>query len=450
MSFPDNTIEKIEATFKALADDVNVTSTSARTGWIFFLAIQAYFFIALAGLSHRDLLLGTPVPLPLLQVQIELKGFFLFGPIIFVLVHFGILLQHVMLSRQVRELHRNISNFEGADFFRTHRVRFHLHSYFFTQLIAGPQRSALFSFFLSLLTWVSFGILPIMLLLHFQSTFLPYHDLQVTWAHRFYLVLQLMILATFTVFIRLPGLGFVSGFGRTIAERPMSFLVSFLLGGGAVFFSFCVATIPDERLDKVMTSIWPETIASERQHLDGFEQRQAFAPRQAFVPTARLFEAGIDVLSGRPVGLFGRNLIVVDEDMVKDGQFDLGSTSINLRKRDLRYGIFDRSDLRQADVTGAILTGASLRGTIIYELKAEQAILRGADLFSAIMIPLPGESGPLKAINFRGADLRGANLTNATLITTDFRGAQLAGTILTDAQMDGSQREYAEQQGAKF
>lgn len=442
MSFSDNPIDKIEASFRSLAADVNSTSASARTGWIFFLAIQAYFFVALAGLEHRDLLLDTPVPLPLLQVEIRLRAFFLFGPIIFVLFHLGILLQHVMLARQVRELHSSVSHFEGSNLFRTHRVRFHLHSYFYTQLVAGPKRSPFFAFFLSLLSWLSFGILPVILLLDFQSTFLPYHDLQVTWAHRIFFMLEIVILTVFAVFMRHPSLGFVAGFGRTIVERPLSFGISLVTGLGALFFSFCVATIPDERMDKVMTSIWPEVLVE--QVADGLP------PRQAFLPTAQLFEAGVDVLSGRPVGLFGRNLIVVDQDIVKDGAVDPGSTSISLRKRDLRYGIFDRSDLRQVDMTGAILTGASLKETILFEMKAEQATLRNADLRYARFVPQQSGGRAYNAINLRGADLRGANLTGAVLIGVDMRDALLEGTILKDAQMSVDQKAYAEQQGARF
>lgn len=437
MSYSDNSIDKIEASFRSLAADVNTTSASARTGWIFFLAAQAYFFVALAGLEHRDLLLDAPVPLPLLQVDIQLRAFFLFSPIIFVLFHLGILLQHVMLSRQVRELHSNVSHFEGNNFFRTHRVRFHLHSYFFTQLMAGPKRSPFFAFFLSLLTWLSFGILPVILLLDFQSTFLPFHDLQVTWAHRIYLALEVLILTVFAVFMRHPGLGFVVGFGRTIVERPLGFIVSFMASLCAIFFSFCIATIPDERMDRIMTSLWPETI-------DG-EVTDGLSPRQAFLPTARLFEAGVDVLSGRPVGLFGRNLIVVDQDIVKDDAIDPGSTSINLRKRDLRYGIFDRSDLRQVDMTGAILTGASLKETVLFEMKAEKAILRGANLRYARLVPQQSSGRVYNKINLRGADLREADLTGTVLISVDMQDALLKGTKLSVGQ-----RAYAEQEGAQF
>ena len=92
MSYGNPTIDRIEASFKELAQDVNLTSSSTRNGWVFFLALQAYFFVALAGITHRDLLLNTPVALPLLQVEISLQGFFVFGPVILVLIHVGILL----------------------------------------------------------------------------------------------------------------------------------------------------------------------------------------------------------------------------------------------------------------------------------------------------------------------------------------------------------------------
>jgi hypothetical protein len=443
MSINDPTIDRMEAQFKELAEDVNRTSASARNGWIFFLAIQAYFFVALAGLTHRELLLDTPIPLPLLQVPIELKGFFVFGPFIFVLIHMGILLQHVMLARQARELHMRIANFEGRNLFRSHRVRLHLHAYFFTQLIAGPKRSAFFAFFLSLLHWLSFGILPVILLLDFQSTFLPYHDLQVTWAHRASVVADLLVLLIFSAFIRHPALGFVAGFGRNLVQRPVSLLVSVLLGMGAMFFSLSVATIPDERMDRFMTSLWPVDISDERS--EGVQ-----LTRRAFWMTAWLFDGGVDRLSGRPASLFGRNLIVTDTDLVKDGSFDDGETSINLRLRDLRYATFDRSDLHQADLTGANLTQASMRLVNLIEVKAERATFRGADLWGAQFIPMTPIGRPINPVNMREADLREANLPNADLRTVTLDGALLEGANLRGADMAENIKEEAVRQGARF
>ena len=59
-----------------------------------------------------------------------------------------------------------------------------------------------------------------------------------------------------------------------------------------------------------------------------------------------------------------------------------------------------RACLRDANLTGAILTRANLEGAIL-----TRAYLRGADLYAA----------NLYAADLRGADLRGANLTNAIL-----------------------------------
>ena len=443
MSFPDLTIDRIETTFKELVRDVNRTSASTRNGWVFFLALHVYFFVALAGITHRDLLLDAPIALPLLQVRIGLKSFFLFGPVILVLIHMGILLQHVMLARQARDLHSRVTSFEGTGLFRTHPVRIQLHPYFFTQLIAGPQRSPLFAFFLALLTWLSLGILPVVLLLDFQTTFLPYHDLSVTWAQRIYLVLDILMLTIFAGFMRHPALSFVGGFGRTIVERPLGFLLSFMLGVGAMFFSLSLATIPDERMDRAMTSLMPVKIPVEAQGEYG-------PPRQAFWLTAMIFERGVDPLSGRPAGPFARNLVVTDEDLVADSDSNGRGPSLNLRRRDLRYGTFDRSDLHRADLTGAVLTRASLRETNLVEAKAEKAIFRGADFHRARFMVDASAGGPVTGIDLRGADLRRANLAEANLRGADLQGALFEGADLRGAQMDTEAAAEATRQGAKF
>lgn len=442
MTYGNPTIDRIEASFKELTQDVNHTSAATRNGWVFFLALQAYFFVALAGVSHEDLLLNTPLALPLLQVAISLKGFFVFGPVILVLIHVGILLQHVMLARQARELHERITQFEGTGLFRTHRTRVHLHAYFFTQLIAGARRSRFFALFLTLMTWLSLGILPVLLLLDFQITFLPYHDLNITWAHRAYLIVDLLMLMIFAAFMRYPAAGFVVGFGRTITERPFSFLLSMGLGVAALFFSLSVATIPDERMDRTMTSLMPAPVSPLSPDV-----RPA---RQAFALTAWLFEGGVDLLSGSPVGMFGRNLVVTDAALVKNRALAPEETSINLRRRDLRYATFDRSDLHQADLTGADLTQASLREVNLIEARANKAIFRGADLWRAQFIPSAGTGRPANPMLLRGADLRGANLAQANLMGADMESALFEGADLSGAQMDTEDAAEALRQGAKF
>ena len=437
-------VDRIEETFKEVARDVNVASGAARNAWMFFMALLAYFFVALAGITHRDLLLNTPVKLPLLDVDIALRAFFLFGPLILVLIHFGLMLQHAMLAHKVHELHDRVRRFEGPGSFRTHRVRVQLHSYHYTQLIAGPYRSRSFALFLSLMTWLTLVTLPVILLLHFQVTFLPYHDLAATWAHRLFLLADLAVIAIMGIFMRYPGKSFVTGFGANMAQRPGGFIGAGFFCMGVIVFAHCIATVPDETMDRMMSAIPVARSTVPIGETDSVRQRVAFWP------TAVLFEGEVDYFSGRPASFFSRNLVVTDTDLVRDSQAGPDETSISLRRRDLRYGAFDRSDLHQADLTGALLTKASLRETNLIDAKAEKANLQGADLRRAQFIDEFATGRPVKGADLRDADLRRVILQQANMLGTNLTGALMEGADMTGAQLDPEDAEEAQKQGARF
>ena len=66
----------------SLLEAVNRSSDTAHTAWLIFIGIMAYLMIAVAGVTHTNLLLETPVSLPILQVDIPLTQFFQIAPII--------------------------------------------------------------------------------------------------------------------------------------------------------------------------------------------------------------------------------------------------------------------------------------------------------------------------------------------------------------------------------
>ena len=167
----------------SLLEAVNDASEIAHTAWLIFLAVTAYVLVAVAGVSHADLLMNSAVELPVLQVKIELTRFFVFVPLIVAFMHFGLLMQHVMLARKVLEFHAALRPLEPTTR-RSHPLRLELHSYFFTQTLAGPERSPLFGFFLHLLLWLSVLFLPLLLLVYIQISFLPYHAVSTTCSHR--------------------------------------------------------------------------------------------------------------------------------------------------------------------------------------------------------------------------------------------------------------------------
>src|SRR5690242_2278520 len=89
----------------ALRDAV-VDAASVGAGlWISYLFGLFYFAIAAGAVTHRDLFLETPVKLPFLNVELPLKAFFIWGPLVFLIVHAYVLLHFVFLAGKIGAFH---------------------------------------------------------------------------------------------------------------------------------------------------------------------------------------------------------------------------------------------------------------------------------------------------------------------------------------------------------
>jgi len=377
----------------ALLEDVNAASGPARNGLMLFVAVLAYFFVTLAGITHTDLLLNAPVTLPVLRVEIDLRAFFIVAPAIVVVLHINLMLQHVALSRKAREFHKRVARQEGHAFVRTHPLRLKLHSYFYVQAIAGPSRSRLFSAFLHLMSTITLWLLPLASLVYAQIVFLPYHDTEVTTAQRAYILADFLVFAVFWILLHFPASRYIPGLGLSIISYPLSFLAMLVIWVAAMVFSFAVATIPGEGVDRVTASIERFRVSVPY----GTPIREA--DRFAFWPTAYLFDQPVDIVTGRQESWFSRNLVVTDTNVVRLANAPQTGVSVRLRGRDLRYATLDRSNLRRADLTGATLIAANLRGTLLEDARLVAANLAGADLTDAAV----------RGANIRGADLSGTS-----------------------------------------
>ena len=472
----------------SLVEAVNSTSEIAHTGWLVFLGLVTYFCIAAAGVSHKDLLLNSAVPLPIMQVSIDLQRFFLFAPIVLLFMHFGLLVQHVMLARKVMEFDAAVRGMETS-YRRSHPIRHELHSYFFTQALAGPERSKLFGGFLHGMFWLSFIAIPVLVILFVQIVYLPYHDITTTWSHRLALVLDIIIMSLMGVFLSSRSITFAGALARTIRHLPLSCAFTAALYAAVILFSFFVATVPGEPLDKFTQSL-PGARAG---NLATAEGRPAQTP--VFAVTEWFF-GGIG--PGAAASYFKRNLSVTDEVIVNRKTLSVGQATVSLRDRDLRFAELDRSNLEQADFTGADLTGARLVGANLKgarlscldtdvvladpKLRAEscanltganltRADLSGADLRLASMANANFENAnlaasdlryaDLTAANLSGADLRGAsmgggveligaNLLGANLGGADLKGAKMQAADFYGAEMQGARLVFAQAQGANF
>lgn len=388
----------------SLLEAVNASSETANRAWLIFLALMIYLMVAVAGVTHRDLLLETPVKLPMMDVPIQLTQFFQFAPIILVLLHLGLISQLVLLARKTLEFDHAIRLLETNDR-RRHPLRLELHNFFFVQAIAGPDRSSIMSGFLHVMSWLTLAVLPVVLILYIQVVFLPYHDVTITWTHRVALVFDIAVLVLIGVFLMRAETSFWQAFARTSRSHPVSFGMTALVLAFIGFLSFFAATIPGEALDRMsrLALGLGEGLDEDgnRRYAGGFN-----LPFFGASSERALF------------GIFTTNLVVTDTDLVADKDVTPGEPTLKLRGRDLTFARLDRSDLHQADLTDANLDNASLEGT---DLRG--ALMHCADLNELL---LSNDREQARCASARHADFSGAKLD----------GAQLTGIDLTEAKME--------------
>src|ERR1044072_592225 len=123
---------------KELLDEANGASVPASSAWLAFLFLLAYVVVTLAGVSHKALLLNSPVKLPIINADIPLVGFFQYAPAMLLLVYLSLLVQHVIVGRKYRRFTDAIIAHEletGSE----NAARERVHSYVFSQILAGPR-----------------------------------------------------------------------------------------------------------------------------------------------------------------------------------------------------------------------------------------------------------------------------------------------------------------------
>jgi hypothetical protein len=227
--------------------------------WLSYLFVLFYIGIAVGGVTHKDLLLESPVKLPFLSdVPLPLIAVFFLAPIVFIVFHAYTLLHFVMLAAKVgvydAELRRQLGDApETRDAFRRQ-----LPSNIFVQFLAGPRdiREGLLGLFLKAIAWVSLVIGPVLLLLLILVRFLPYHLESLTWWHRLAILADVVLLwllwpavlnSRSKLMWRLESSGERRRNRLTLIGRYMAGLTACLVPVG---LAFTAATFPGERMDE--------------------------------------------------------------------------------------------------------------------------------------------------------------------------------------------------------
>ncbi len=455
------TARKSNATdLSSLLSAVNEASARASVLWLSFLTFMAYLTMTVGAVTHEDLLTQKAIRLPVLNVELPMVGFFWIAPIFFLLFHFYLFLQIVILVRKTTAFDERLRSAIAREHQEERRSL--LDSFLVVQFRAGPdeERNKMTGRLLRAVGFITLVVLPILLLLQFQLTFLPYHDGDVTWLHRIAILIDLRLCWVFWLAIASPKRNgriefpeftfwrsdwfsqgnfwdslrsVVSRFGSALRYGFRHQCFGLCISLGLIFTSIFVFAYKDEPIAKLAQTPYIEI----RNNSWYWEMR----------PIADvLLQSSVDMVEGRPRTWFSNTLVVPEKKLVDDQRVDFDFPSLSLRGRNLSGAILVGSDLRNADFTGAnlndarfdraLLSRAKFRCATSYDSRPKQqrwpkdecTWLQRATFMDA----------KLQAADFDRARMHGAILFGANLMGAQFTGTQLQGAMLNNAQLQAA------------
>lgn len=422
-----------------LLEAVNRASAATRLGWLLGLAVFGVLAVALAGVTHRDLLLQSDVAV--LGVRLPLIAFFISGPLVVLAVHAALLLQHAVLAEKVQAFDAAIRLLETSER-RTHPLRLEVHPYGLTEAMAGPRRALALGFGLGALTGVSLVLLPTLLLLAFQATFLAYHAPTITWWHRGLVLVDLGLVTALGVLVAAPGRSWAAALGRTVAVRPFQSFAALVAMLAIAFVAIFGATVPGEPLEGVLR---PGANAGQTGFaLPGAARVASFFDmwlKRNLQPSRGLLDEAGQAKGAAGIDLSGRDLAGAALDGQRLARADLAGA--NLRGARLVHADLSAADLSDADLAGAVLDRAHLANADLSRASLVGASLKDASLDAARMVKVRAAGA-----SFERASLGGADLATASLLGADFLDANLLAADLMNARLEGARLRNADLEAA--
>ena len=299
---------------QALREAVDAAASVGGTLWLSYLFTFLYLAISAGAVTHKDLLLESPVKLPFLNVELPLLGFFILAPPLFVILHAYTLLHFAMLADKVGAFHSQLLAQVGFEGTRT-RLRRQLPSNIFVQFLAGPQdiRRGPVGWMLRLIALASLVVGPILLLVFFQLQFLPYHHEVISWWQRLLVIADVVLL--WLLWPSIAGGGRVSlGWRDLLRPKLAACLAASML---PLLLVFAISTFPGERLDKHLPSIEFPRFWEEAK--DGKSRSTSLH---------KMLVAGdVDHVEQRPVSPWSNRLVLPGTDAIDRAKFDSDANS---------------------------------------------------------------------------------------------------------------------------
>jgi uncharacterized protein YjbI with pentapeptide repeats len=380
------------------------------------VSVALYLFVAGLGTSHRDLLLGRMVKLPIFDVEVSLLWFYLLAPCVLVILHFTVLSLCGTVAQRLRQLQQEMHDL-GVDPSERRFVLSLLHPHPLVEWLGRPPSQQISKALQVLSIVLPTMAMPIATLLWLESRFLPYQSWSITLLHSGYVSLDLLVIWFMWSRVFHDAMGpRPAPRSATSAAAPIAshFRGPWLAAaGGLTLVVAILATAPVGA-----SALWGfeafATLDVQRTILSEDGSAEAHASLAAL--TKDQLNARLDAIERAKQS---------PDDFTSVIEASAPKTGPTLQGRSLRGAILVGTSLAGADLTGADLTGADLRGTDFRGALLKEATLDRARLNLAHL-----EGADLTNASVRGADLPFSELQGAIVHGTDFTGADLSGAHL--------------------
>ncbi len=423
-----------------------VDEAAGQARQLTFLMLTVGLYIGITGLTttHRMLLVGGTIQMPILNVGVDLVGFYAAAPCFFLALHIWLLGAMLSLSRRVDALNREVERLPGVE----RRYQSGLVTAFpFVEWRAGFLVKPIDRRLSAAINWAIYVGSPVLLFLWIQVRFLPYQDIRITGLHVFCLLADLFVL-----WLTWPE---INGPGTSRLHRMSGALGTALAGLAAVLLA---ANGPLPWVRQHLPADWTRLKVTNQILMKREPPPQVVAVFLARAEKGREEEAQLEAFLDKdmavPLNLSGRSLRHADltrsrmPGLVLDGETDLDEA--DLSSTDLTKAVMSGASLRGAGLVGASLEGASLIGASLQGASLQGASLQRARLDGASLQGAGLEGALLQGASLVHASLQGAGLNDASLQGATLAYASLQGAILSDASLQGAKLAYATLQGASL
>jgi uncharacterized protein YjbI with pentapeptide repeats len=434
--FGDAKLQRDTKEIEALISALNRSAERLQTLWFTFLGLTLYFVITALTTTHRMLLIEENLSLPLINIKVPLLPFYTIAPLIYIILHFYMLMMMVLLARSSKVFEEALFSSLPLDSERE-QFRMRAENALFLQLLIGAkeEREGSNSLMLSAVAVITLAIVPVLTLVIIQMQFLPYHHHAITWLHRVtvgvdaVLVLFLWRGYRFRGGRALPPISWKDWRNAWSGEwlrqgRPV-------IGLAATFWlSLWEGRWAGEP--------WVDPVSKEHPRLlfgNGVFFDRLHLPGETVVGAAMLAQKLEEAKSGSDRVVSTRSFAFRNFSYAYFYSVDMRGSSFflaNLQGADLSSAQLQGSIFAGAQLQGADLSRAQLQGADLAGAQLQGATLAGARLHAAVLTTASLKLANLAAAELQGADLRGAEMQGADLSWAEIQGADLRG-----AQMKG-------------